>query len=219
MTTTDSEKVQNYFDHTVKEFDEFYREEKSALRSWVDQTLRKSMQLRFDRTFDLCTPMKGKSLLDLGCGTGRYSVRAAQMGAARVLGIDFADQMLSQAREIAKRAGVNPNCEFRQGDAGQLGLKESFDYSIAIGFFDYVGEPALVLKDGLARTHIRFVASFPSKWNLWGPQRAIRYKIKGCPLFFYSKTELSRLASQFPDFSFQTIPLGRDFLCVWERNS
>jgi toxoflavin synthase len=40
----------------------------------------------------------GQAVLDLGCGTGLYTRRLAQWGAARVVGIDVSDGMLATAR-------------------------------------------------------------------------------------------------------------------------
>ncbi len=40
--------------------------------------------------------LAGRSVLDLACGTGRYSRIAEQLGAARVIGVDSSAQMLGQ---------------------------------------------------------------------------------------------------------------------------
>jgi SAM-dependent methyltransferase len=42
--------------------------------------------------------VSGLSVLDLGCGTGLYTRRLAQWGAARVVGIDVSEGMLATAR-------------------------------------------------------------------------------------------------------------------------
>jgi ubiquinone/menaquinone biosynthesis C-methylase UbiE len=41
--------------------------------------------------------VRGLSVLDVGCGTGRHAVRLAQHG-ARVIGVDFSPGMLGKAR-------------------------------------------------------------------------------------------------------------------------
>jgi 2-polyprenyl-3-methyl-5-hydroxy-6-metoxy-1,4-benzoquinol methylase len=215
----DQEKVQGYFDRNVDEFDEFYREKKSGLRRWVDRNLRASMTRRYELTFELCSPLKDKTVLDLGCAGGRYSISAAKQGASRVLGVDFADQMLELAGQLAKRAGVEQACEFRQADVTQLELDETFDYTFANGFFDYIEEPLPVIQKALSWTRGALVASFPVKWNVWTPQRAIRYKLKGCPLFFYSVGDLEKLDRELPDYSMEIHSLGRDFLVQWKPKS
>jgi ubiquinone/menaquinone biosynthesis C-methylase UbiE len=59
--------------------------------------------------------MRGRAVLDLGCGTGRHALRLAQHG-ARATGLDFSSEMLARARDKAARAGLQAT--FRQHDLG-----------------------------------------------------------------------------------------------------
>ena len=54
-------------------------------------------------------------VLDVGCGTGRHSVRMAQEGAV-VTGVDFSEGMLERARGKAREGGVE--VEFVRHDIG-----------------------------------------------------------------------------------------------------
>ena len=47
----------------------------------------------------LFPPLKGKTVLDLGCGYGWHCQYAAQQGASRVLGIDQSEKMIQTAQE------------------------------------------------------------------------------------------------------------------------
>ena len=38
--------------------------------------------------------LQGKTVLDVGCGTGEVSIAAARAGAARVIGLDIAPRMI-----------------------------------------------------------------------------------------------------------------------------
>lgn len=49
--------------------------------------------------------VKGKNILDVGCGTGRYTVTLAKKG-AEVHGIDISKGMLRVARKKSKRLGI-----------------------------------------------------------------------------------------------------------------
>ncbi|WP_202125047.1 class I SAM-dependent methyltransferase [Actinomadura physcomitrii] len=56
-------------------------------------------------------------VLDLGCGSGYITRRAARRAPlGRALGVDLSAPMLARARSLTERDGV-PNAEFEQGDA------------------------------------------------------------------------------------------------------
>src|SRR5215472_2414211 len=72
----------------------------------------------------------GTHVLDVASGTGNTAIPAARTGAA-VVGVDIAPNLLVQARERAREAGVQ--VEFREGDAEQLAFPDgSFDMIISI---------------------------------------------------------------------------------------
>ena len=51
--------------------------------------------------------MTGKSVLDIGCNAGFYSLEMKRRGADRVLGVDFDDRYLDQARLAAEVEGAD----------------------------------------------------------------------------------------------------------------
>jgi SAM-dependent methyltransferase len=65
-------------------------------------------------------PSAPTSILDLGCGTGRFTQPLAQRFDAKVVGIDPSDRMLAAAR--AKEDGAR--VEFRQASAEKLPLPD-----------------------------------------------------------------------------------------------
>ena len=50
-----------------------------------------------DRLLDLLSPEAGETYLDIGCGTGNYTVRLAEKG-YQFYGIDPSDKMLGEAK-------------------------------------------------------------------------------------------------------------------------
>lgn len=67
----------------------------------------------------------GQRLLDMGCGTGRFTVPLAEAGAA-VTGLDLTQAMLDQAEKKLAERGLA--AELRQGDMAALPFPdESFD--------------------------------------------------------------------------------------------
>jgi putative methylase len=60
----------------------------------------------------------GKSVLDLGCGTGRLGLGAAYLGAAEVVGIDIDPAAIKIARQNASKAELK--VEWVNGDIGAV---------------------------------------------------------------------------------------------------
>ncbi len=57
----------------------------------------------------LFPPLRGKNVLDLGCGYGWHCMFSAENGASRVLGIDLSHKMI----EEAQRRNMNSKIEYR----------------------------------------------------------------------------------------------------------
>lgn len=62
--------------------------------------------------------IEGKSVCDLGCGTGRLTIGAALLGAERVIGIDIDALALEVAEKNAESAGVE--VEWRKADVREI---------------------------------------------------------------------------------------------------
>src|SRR5438445_10399809 len=63
--------------------------------------------------------LRGKTVLDLGCNGGFYSMEMKRRGADRVLGIDFDEAYLAQARFAAEVTGLD--IEFRRMSVSDVG--------------------------------------------------------------------------------------------------
>ena len=88
--------------------------------------------------------LTGKSVLDIGCNGGFYSIEMKKRGAARVLGIDFDDDYLAQARFAADVTGHD--IEFRKLSVYDVGaLSERFDVVLFMGVLYHLRHPLLAL--------------------------------------------------------------------------
>ncbi|HEX8231964.1 MAG TPA: TIGR04290 family methyltransferase [Caulobacteraceae bacterium] len=88
--------------------------------------------------------LTGKSVLDIGCNAGFYSMEMKRRGAARVVGIDSDERYLAQARLAAEVNGYE--IELRNlsvYDVGALG--ETFDLVIFMGVLYHLRHPLLAL--------------------------------------------------------------------------
>lgn len=73
----------------------------------------------------------GDRVLDIGCGTGALSLRAAERG-AWVKGIDVNSRMLDTARLQADKAGLSQNTEFTEMGAAELGKEKDESYDVVM---------------------------------------------------------------------------------------
>jgi tRNA (mo5U34)-methyltransferase len=96
--------------------------------------------------------LRGKSVLDIGCNAGFYSIEMKRRGAGRVIGIDSDDRYLAQARLVADTLGYG-DIEYRKlsvYDVAALG--ERFDLVIFMGVLYHLRHPLLALD--LIREHV-----------------------------------------------------------------
>jgi tRNA (mo5U34)-methyltransferase len=96
--------------------------------------------------------LSGKTVLDIGCNAGFYSMEMKRRGAERVLGIDSDDRYLAQAALAAETLGYD-GLEFRNLSVYDVGaLKERFDLVIFMGVLYHLRHPLLALD--LIREHV-----------------------------------------------------------------
>jgi 2-polyprenyl-3-methyl-5-hydroxy-6-metoxy-1,4-benzoquinol methylase len=77
----------------------------------------------------------GARVLDLGCGTGRHSLRLARLG-HRVTGVDFVQNFLDEGAADAAREGLGVEFVCADGRSVDLG-EQSFDTAICL--YDVIG--------------------------------------------------------------------------------
>ena len=209
--------VRDRFERDARSFDAIYRLERSAFSRWFNTTFRKAVFERYDITFQQVGSVAGKSVLDIGCGSGIYSVDFARRGARRVLGVDFSGNMLELARQEAAKHDANA-CEFLQANFQELEVAEPFDIAIAIGVFDYLPDPQTFLNKMSAVTTEMVIASFPGHSIVRERARKLRYAITGKgSVYFYTDAEVRKLAEGAGFRSYELIPIrtsGTGFVLV-----
>ncbi|MFB6185185.1 MAG: class I SAM-dependent methyltransferase [Haloarculaceae archaeon] len=92
-------------------------------------------------------PVEDASVLEIACGTGRFTVMLAERG-ADIVGLDISGPMLQQGRTKARAAGVDDHLEFMRGDAARLPFPDDhFDTVFAMRFFHLADTPAAFLSE------------------------------------------------------------------------
>ena len=87
-----------------------------------------------------------KSVIDIGCGDGTYTIKiATEMGAGRVVGIEPSDAWeLATKKHVAHSSKVT----FRQGSAYQLDYADNtFDFALMRGVLHHLDDPEKGLKE------------------------------------------------------------------------
>lgn len=94
------------------------------------------------------TPVIGKSILDLGCGPGRFSIPLANRG-YMVTGVDKSPYLLEKARLGGQSAGLD--IEWIEDDMREFLRPGAFDLTISMfssfGYFNRKEEDMLVLRN------------------------------------------------------------------------
>ena len=86
--------------------------------------------------------LKGKLVLDAGCGSGRFSEIALKLGAS-LIAVDY-----SSAVEASKQNLSAPDKLIVQGDLAALPiLDQTFDFIYCIGVLQHTSEPARIVKE------------------------------------------------------------------------
>jgi len=114
-----------------------------------------------NRAIDLCQRLalrkwlgrcSSETVLDVGCGVGRWSRRLASRG-ARVTGIDISPTMVAEAERRSALAGLAARCRFLVADVTRLAIGQEFRVILCVTVLQHVlgrGELALAV-GGLVR--------------------------------------------------------------------
>jgi tRNA (mo5U34)-methyltransferase len=178
--------------------------------------IRRMAGLIYDR------PIAGKSVLDIGCWDGAYSIEAVRRGAGRVLATDhfvwhegWGDR---RCFDLA-RANIAPSIEVMDIDVAELSAERvgTFDVVLFLGVFYHLRHPFAVLEQvaALARELLvvesRMVAPLsrrpfmrfypgaeldgdPTNW--WAPNRA-------CMKAMLRDLGFRRIGFRYPDYRFR----------------
>lgn len=203
-------RTSRFFDRYARDFSAIYGNENTLINAAVNRVFRRSMKLRYLRTLARCEPVGGRTILDIGCGPGHYAVALAQRGAAQVHGVDFADGMLELARTRAQNAGVAERCKFEHADFLTFPEDQKYDYTVVMGFMDYMSNPKEIVRNVVNLTRMRAFFSFPVDGGLLAWQRKVRYRQR-CDLFMYREQAVRELFRDLPIRRVEIEPAARDF--------
>lgn len=210
--------VEKFFNGYAYSFDSIYGSEDSnrnAVSKWIDKRFRKVMRLRFEQTLKRTAKPEIQSILDVGCGGGQYCL-AMLMQNKEVCGLDIASNMLDIAKARTKSLETSHNVKYVHSDYLSYEAPKKYDAAVFMGFFDYIEEPTAVLEKAIRETNKEIYASFPNDKGWLASQRRVRYKMRNCPLYLYSKEDVQGLLKKVgKENSSEIMDLGRGyFVCI-----
>ncbi len=104
--------------------------------------------------------LRGKTVLDFGCGMGEQVTELALHGAKKVFGLDIRDNLFENGRRRATDAGVADRVSF------VTECREPVDAIISLDAFEHFADPASVLETmhGMLKPGGRVYVSFGWTW-------------------------------------------------------
>ncbi len=150
--------MKQLFDDKAGSYDSWYQ---TAAGRFVDRVEKEAVLAYLE-------PRPGMSVLDIGCGTGNYSLELARRG-LRVTGLDISPGMLAKARAKAEAEGLP--VEFVLGDAGQLPFRDnSFDGVISVSALEFLPDPGAALREAyrVLKPCGRLVVGVIGRDSSWG---------------------------------------------------
>lgn len=215
-----SMQVSNYFSKAALVFDSLYSEkDMNPFMKFINKKFRSDIYERYLRTIDHVRINDYKSLLDVGCGSGRYELGLAELNLDRITGVDFSQEMIDLANSYKTSQMPDArNIDFICADFLNFEPSQKYDVVFAMGVFDYIIDPVSALKRMKGWANHSVVVSFPSFSFYRTPLRKFRYILKECPVFFYDEKMLVGYAKSagFSKHDIQKIKgAGMDYFAVY----
>jgi 2-polyprenyl-3-methyl-5-hydroxy-6-metoxy-1,4-benzoquinol methylase len=208
-------KVKNYFTRAAKDFDDIYENRGGPIKKLANALFRKGMRERFDLTLQFCGS-GDKSVLDIGCGAGRFTIPLAERG-MNVVGIDYSSEMIHLADQYVEmhcKKGAGPFmvkhfcCDF----LNEFIFEEKFDITLAIGVLDYLKNPVPFMKKMKDVTRGIMITSFPAKYTPQMPIRKMWLATKDCPVYFYTRATIADLYASAGIQEYEINPIAAGYL-------
>jgi tRNA (mo5U34)-methyltransferase len=128
---------------TIESLGPWYQNIEVAPGLWTNPNLPNHPRDRWAAIEPFVGDLTGKTVLDIGCNAGFFSMRFKQRGAKRVVAIDIDPVVLKQARFLSQHFGLD--IEFHERSAYDIVDWGPFDIVICVGVLYHLRHPLLCL--------------------------------------------------------------------------
>jgi len=133
--------------------------------------------------------VRGKTVVDLGCGTGEQTVGYAQEGAQKAIGVDIRP-VYEPSWEWAQELGITDRVEYTIDPLRKLG-PGSIDTVVSLNAFEHFHEPEKILQDvhHVLKDSGKLLVSFGPPWRApYGVHMFFMIKYPWANVFFSENT-------------------------------
>lgn len=162
-----------------------------------------AMYVRMQSALDLLGPhLADRTVMDVGCGSGRFAFQMSESGTAKVIGVDIAAEAIALANERRLALGLGEKLEFHVEDLiYPKAALPAVDIVTALGVIEYFDPTTMTTFLGNLKTKY-FLFDFPDlnrrkefpTWML----RQVYIRVNRLPgVFLYSLEQFARIAEPF----------------------
>lgn len=158
-------------DIIIKDKIKYYEAEAQTYDESRSQQMKFLWKIQKKMVCDLCEDIKGKRLLEIGVGTGRFSIELAKKG-ANMMSLDPANAMLQITKEKTYRNNINNKISLIKGDGNNLPFKDcSFDGIICLHVLVHLPTYRDVLKEmrRVTKRNGFIIVNFPNPLSFYLP--------------------------------------------------
>jgi cyclopropane fatty-acyl-phospholipid synthase-like methyltransferase len=207
MSNQKSESAKYWEEHLLSwEASAYYKEGRQRANWWdrLSTIFRgDAMYRRMNAALDLLQPhIKGITVLDVGCASGRFPFRMLQAGASKVYGVDISTEAIEIAKKRGAELGLMDKLEFATADVAQPNTTlPRVDLVTALGVIEYFNADAMSAFLGNLQTRY-FLLDFPDyarkkefpTWLL----RQVYIRVNKLPgVYLYRPEEFERIAEPY----------------------
>jgi len=172
--------------------------------TFIESIKHAPVRLREDLAVMSSKLIDAKTILDLGCGPSRVLAKCIlSVDNSKGIGLDFSNSMIDESKTYLQSLGIENRVELVKTDLLELKEFPKSSIAIALGLFDYIEDPLVILKKASLSSSL-LVASWPANT----PRNYLRKFRYSCPVYRYNLNNVQNILKEAGYNFIQVINLG-----------